>query len=433
MLIMINEQLTANPTMTQPASIQLLIEQYCQQFINELVALRRDFHQHPELSNREYRTSRIVATYLEQLGLSVTREVAHTGVVGLLHGSQPGPTIALRADMDALPVSENHSTLSFASHVKSEYEGKEVDVMHACGHDCHTAILLIVAKILSNLKEHWQGTIKFIFQPAEEGPPEGEEGGAELMIAEGVLNDPAPLAIFGLHVIAGMKSGHIGYRSGAAMASSDTLKITIKGNQTHGAMPWLGVDPIVVASQVILGLQTITSRQIDVTHEPAIVTIACIQGGIRDNIIPDQVKLLGTIRTFDEDMRVDIAKRVTETAKHIAMSAGAQAEVQIDRGYSVTVNDPQLTEKMVHSLEIAAGKEKVFIAPKLTGAEDFSKYQQYIPGLFFFLGITPEESSHGQAAPNHSPHFTVDESALPVGVKALCQLAIDALSLFGQK
>lgn len=419
--------------MTSSKPLQLLVEEYTHQFTEELIRLRRDFHQHPELSNREYRTSRIVASYLEELGLNVTRDIAHTGVVALLEGKEKGPVIALRADMDALPVSEKHSSLSFASQVSCEYEGKQVDVMHACGHDCHTAILLVVAKILSQLKEHWRGSIKLIFQPAEEGAPEGETGGAELMIAEGVLENPRPSAIFGLHVIAGMKSGHIGYRSGPTMASSDTLKITIHGSQTHGAMPWLGIDPIVVASQVILGLQTITSRQLDVTHEPAIITIACIQGGIRDNIIPDQVKLLGTIRTFDERMRSDVAQRVHNTVTHIASSAGATAEVTIERGYSVTVNDPHLTQDMVGSLTKAAGIDKVFVSPKLTGAEDFSKYQEKIPGLFFFLGITPEALSHGQAAPNHSPHFTVDEGALPVGVKALCFLALDGLALLSEK
>ncbi len=391
---------------------------------DKLIAWRRDFHEHPELSNREHRTGRIVAEHLRALGLEVEAPLAHTGVVALLRGGKPGPVVALRADMDALPVAEE-GDLPFASKAKSEYEGNAVSVMHACGHDAHTAILMTVAEILAGIKVQIPGTIKFIFQPAEEGPPGDEEGGAELMIKQGVLENPRPAAIFGLHVIAGMPTGKIGYRPGATMASGDTIRIKVQGRQTHGAFPWQGIDPVVLAAQIVIGLQTIPSRQVDVTMEPSIVTISCIHGGVRENIIPDHVEMVGTMRTFNEAMREDIRNRIRTTAKHIALSAGGSAEVRIEAGYDVTINDQGLTEKMAPTLQRVAGEGNTFIAPKLTGSEDFSKYQQVIPGLFFFLGITPPETKH--AAPNHSPHFYVDESGLLLGVRALAHLALDFL------
>ena len=407
--------------------LHAFIDHQSEQLSEQLISWRRDLHRHPELSNREFRTSALVAHHLASLGLEVKTGVAHTGVVGLLEGAHPGPVIALRADMDALPVTEALD-LPFASSATATYEGREVGVMHACGHDCHTAILMTVAQILAGCRHLLHGTVKFIFQPAEEGPPRGEEGGAELMIREGVLESPSPEAIFGLHVFAGMDSGTIGYRCGPAMASSDTLRVTIVGRQTHGGMPWQGVDPIVVASQVVLGLQTIPSRQLNVTHEPAIITLGSIQGGVRDNIIPEQVELLGTIRTFDETMRADIARRVVRTAEKIAESAGARAIVRIERGYSVTVNHTALTMAMVPTLERVAGPERVFVSPKLTGAEDFSKFQERIPGMFFFLGITPPGTPREETAPNHSAQFQVDESALPLGVRAMAHLAVDYFS-----
>ena len=397
------------------------IDRRADQLKEKLIAWRRDFHQHPELSNREHRTGKIVAEHLRGLGLEVQSAVARTGVVALLRGGKPGPIVALRADMDALPVAEE-GNLPFASKEKSEYEGNEVDVMHACGHDAHTAILMTVAEILSSMKTQISGTIKFIFQPAEEGPPGDEEGGAELMIKEGVLENPRPAAIFGLHVIAGMPTGKIGYRPGATMASGDTIRIKVQGRQTHGAFPWQGIDPVVLASQIVMGLQTIPSRQVDVTMEPSIVTISCIHGGVRENIIPDHVEMVGTMRTFNEAMREDIRNRIRTTAEHIAMSAGGSAHVSIEPGYDVTINDHGLTEKMAPTLQRVAGEGNTFIAPKLTGSEDFSKYQQVIPGLFFFLGITPPNTKH--AAPNHSPHFYVDEAGLLLGVRALAHLAI---------
>ena len=405
-------------------SLYAEIDRRAEALKNKLIAWRRDFHQHPELSNREHRTGKIVAEHLRALGLEVQAPVARTGVVALLRGDRPGPVVALRADMDALPVAEAVD-LSFASQAQSEYEGKTVPVMHACGHDAHTAILMAVAEIFAPMKSQIAGTIKFLFQPAEEGPPGDEEGGAELMIKQGVLENPRPAAIFGLHVIAGMATGKIGYRPGPTMAGADTIRIRVQGRQTHGAFPWQGIDPVVLASQIVIGLQTIASRQMDITVEPCVVTISCIHGGVRDNIIPDYVDLVGTMRTFNETMREDIRNRIRTTAEHIAQSAGGSADVRIEPGYDVTINDHGLTEKMAPTLQRVAGEGNTFIAPKLTGSEDFSKYQQVIPGLFFFLGITPLETKH--AAPNHSPRFYIDESGLLLGVRALAHLALDFL------
>ena len=388
----------------------------------QVIAWRRDIHQHPELSNREFRTGKLVAEHLRGLGLEVETEVAHTGVVGLLRGGQPGPVVALRADMDALPVTEAVD-LPFASKVKTTYKDQEVGVMHACGHDAHTAVLMGVAQVFSTLREQIPGTIKFIFQPSEEGAPEGEDGGAGMMVRQGVLENPKPEAIFGLHVFPD-PVGTVSYSSGPALAGVNTLRILVRGRQTHGAMPWGGVDPIVVASQIVLGLQTIVSRQIDLTAAPAIVTIGSIHGGARSNIIPDEVMMEGTIRTFGAKVAEDIHRRVRDTATLIAQSAGATAEVTISSGIPATYNDPDLTERMVPVLEKVAGQDKVFSAPPKTGSEDFSYYQQQIPGLFFFVGITPEDTDPSAAPPNHSPHFYVDERALRLGVRALAHLTI---------
>lgn len=391
----------------------------------KVVAWRRDIHQHPELSNREIRTAKLVAEHLRSLGVEVRTEVAHTGVVGVLRGGRPGPVVALRADMDALPVTEEVE-LPFASRVRTSYNGREVGVMHACGHDNHVAMLMGVAEVLAGMRRELPGTVKFIFQPAEEGAPAGERGGAGLMIEEGALDNPRPEAIFGLHVLPG-PVGHISYRPAGTMASSDGLEIVVRGRQTHGAMPWAGVDPIVVASQIVLGLQTITSRQTDVTAAPAIVTIGSIQGGNRGNIIPDSVVLVGTIRAFDPAMQKEIHERVRRTAELIARSAGASAKVGIDIGNPVTYNDPALAERMSATLERVAGEGNVSIVQPTTTAEDFSRYQQQIPGLFFFLGVTPQGEDPRQAAANHSPRFFADEAALPVGVRALAHLAVDFL------
>ncbi len=394
---------------------------------SKVIAWRRDFHQHPELSNRETRTSKRVAEHLASLGLSVKTGIAHTGVVALLDSGRPGPVIALRADMDALPVAEEVD-VPFASKARSTYNGQDVGVMHACGHDCHVAILMGVAELLAGMKQQLSGSIKFIFQPAEEGPPPGEEGGAALMIKQGVLENPKPEVIFGLHVFAGVEAGMIAYRPGPAMASSDRIKVTVNGRQTHGALPWRGVDPIVISSQIVLGLQTIISRQVDVSLEPAVVSIGAIKGGVRDNIIPDTVEMLGTVRTFNEDMRKDIHARIRNTVELIARSAGATAQVHFDNAYPVTVNDEPLTERMVPTLKRVAGNDKVFVGQKITGYEDFSYYQQKIPGFFYFVGITPPGTDRKQCAPNHSPRFYVDESALLLGVRSLAHLTLDYMA-----
>jgi len=396
------------------------------QVVEKVVAWRRDIHAHPELSNRETRTADIVAQQLRALGLEVRTGVAHTGVVGVLRGGKPGPVVALRADMDALPVTEEVD-VPFASKVRATYNGQEVGVMHACGHDAHTAMLMGVAEVLAGMRADLPGTVKFIFQPAEEGQPAGETGGAAQMVAEGVLENPKPDAIFGLHVWP-YPTGEIRYRPGPTMASADAFHITVRGRQTHGAIPWAGIDPVVIASQIVLGLQTIASRQVDVTTAPTIVTVGVINGGVRYNIIPDSVVMIGTIRTFDAAMRRDVHDRVRRTAESIAQSAGATAVVVIDTGAAVTYNDPALTEKLLPTLRAVAGPNHVVLAPLLTAAEDFSRYQQHVPGVFFFLGITPPGTDPRTAAPNHSPRFYVDEAAFPIGIRALAHAAVDYLA-----
>ncbi len=392
----------------------------------KVVAWRRDIHQHPELGNREFRTAGVVAEHLRSLGLEVRAEVAHTGVVGLLRGGMPGPVVALRADMDALPVTELVD-LPFASKVRTEYNGQEVGVMHACGHDNHTAILMGVAEVLAGMRDRLPGSVKFIFQPAEEGAPAGEEGGASLMVREGALEDPRPEAIFGLHVWT-EHTGRIGYRSGGAMASAQTLRIVVRGKQTHGAMPWGGVDPVVISAQIVLALQTVVSRQSDITQAPAVVTIASIHGGLRSNIIPDSVVMVGTVRTLDLEMQNRIEGRIRTTAEGIAEAGGGSAEVFISQGLPITYNDPDLTRRMVPTLERVAGPGNALSRPPSTGAEDFSVFQQEIPGLYFFLGVIPDSVPLEEAFPNHSPFFFADEAALPLGVRALSNLVVDYLA-----
>ncbi len=406
--------------------LQREIDRRAEAITPQVVAWRRDIHQHPELGNREVRTAGLVAEHLRRLGFEVRTGVAHTGVVGVLRGGKPGRVVALRADMDALPVTEELD-LPFASKVRASWNGQETGVMHACGHDTHVAMLMGAAEVLAGLRDELPGTVKVIFQPAEEGAPPGEEGGAELMIREGVLESPRPDAVFGLHVFPG-KLGTIIYRPGPTMASQDTLKIVIHGRQTHGAMPWKGVDPIVAAAQVVVGLQTIVSRQVDITAAPAVVSIGRIQGGNRSNIIPEQVELEGTIRAFDEAARADIHRRVRETAAGIAMAAGASATVSIERGYPVTVNDPELTRRMAPTLERVVGAGNLGVIPPMTVAEDFSFYGRVVPAMYFFLCVTPPELDPATAPPNHSPRFSPDERALPVGVKALASLAVDFLT-----
>lgn len=394
--------------------------------VESLVVLwRRDIHQHPELGNREVRTAQLVAEHLRRLGLEVRTGVAHTGVVGVLRGGKPGPTVALRADMDALPVTEQVA-LPFKSTARAIYNGQEVGVMHACGHDNHTAILMGVAQVLAGVKAELPGTVLFIFQPAEEGAPAGEQGGAALMLEEGVFDPVRPAAIFALHVFPDTV-GYIKYRSGPALAASDPLRIVVHGRQTHGAQPWKGLDPITIAAQIVLGLQTIPSRQTDITVAPAVVTIGSIQGGVRNNIIPDSVVLLGTVRTFDAAMQDDIHARIRRTASLIAQSAGASADVTIEKSYPVTVNDPALVARMLPTLARVVGERALGTSRLRTGSEDFSFFAQRAPGFYFYLGVTPPDQNFDTVAVNHSPRFYADERALPVGVRAMAHLAVDYL------
>ena len=388
-----------------------------------VIGWRRDIHQHPELSNREVRTGTLVGDHLEALGLEVRRNVAHTGVVGVLRGPKDGPVVALRADMDALPVTEA-TGLPFASVARATYRGRDVGVMHACGHDAHTAILMGVAELLTGMREQLPGSVVFIFQPAEEGAPGDEEGGADLMLAEGAFDDPVPQAVFGLHVTHRHEVGSIGYTEKGAMASSDRLTILVKGSQTHAAYPWRGVDPIAVAARMIPALHAIPAREVD-TRIPSVVSFGAIHGGVRSNIIPDEVELLGTIRSLDPDMRFELHEKVRRTIAGIAASAGAEADVEIRLGYPITYNDPELTQRMLPTLRRVAGADRVMPVLPVTGAEDFSYYQERAPGLFFWLGVRSADVPAEKAAPNHSPHFLVDESGLVVGVRSLAQLTLD--------
>jgi amidohydrolase len=392
----------------------------------ELLQWRRHLHQNPELSNRETETAKYIAERLKSFGLVPQVGIARTGVVAVLQGGRPGPVVALRADMDALPVREE-TNVPFASKATGEYEGNKVGVMHACGHDTHMAMLLATAKVLSQLKERLPGSVKFIFQPAEEGAPPAETpAGAELMVKEGVLQNPKVDAVFGLHVWANSPAGTISYRSGPFMAASDRFDIVITGRQTHGSQPWSGVDPIVVGAQIVNALQTIVSRNVDITRLPAVVSVGQFQSGVRNNIIPDTARLVGTIRTFDAEVQSDIHARVKRIAENIAAAAGATAVVTIPSGIPATINDPALTKRMLPSLERAA-PGKVRESGLITAAEDFTFFQRQVPGMLFFLGITPPGQA-GRAPANHSPLFFVDESALVTGVRALAHLAADYLS-----
>lgn len=416
--------MSATEAATAPR-LQQRIDQAAAAVEQKVIACRRDIHEHPELGNREVRTAKLVADKLRELGIEVKENVAHTGVVGLLHGGKPGKVVALRADMDALPVIEQVD-VPFASKVRTTYNGQEVGVMHACGHDAHVAILLGVAEVLAGMKNEIPGTVKFIFQPAEEGAPKGEEGGADLMVKEGVLENPKVDAVFGLHVTSRFTVGEIAYRAGGMMAAVDSLRIVVHGKQTHGAYPWLGVDPIVVASQIVLGLQTIPSRQLDSTVAPSVVTIGMIRGGVRNNIIPDEVEMLGTLRSLDKTMRTQIHDRVKRTAEEIAASGGAKADVTIETGYPITYNDPALTEWITPTLRRMT--PQTVVANAVLGAEDFSFYQEKVPGVFFFLGTRPKNQTPEEAASNHSPLFYVDESGLLLGVKSLANVAMDYLA-----
>ncbi|MFN8571010.1 MAG: amidohydrolase [Gemmatimonadaceae bacterium] len=392
----------------------------------KVVAWRRDIHEHPELSNNEKRTAKLVADHLRSLGIEVQTEVAHTGVIGILRGGKPGPVVALRADMDALPVKEEVD-LPFKSLAKGVFNGQEVSVMHACGHDNHVAILMGTAEVLAGMRSELAGTVKFIFQPAEEGAPIGEEGGAEMMIKEGVLENPKVDAVFGLHVFP-YEVGKIVYRSGPLMASGETYRMVVKGKQTHGALPWNGVDPIVIAAQIILGFQTIISRQENLITSPAVLTIGMIRGGVRQNIIPDSVEISGTIRTFNDDMLADIHDRMKRTAESIAAGAGGSARLEmVGKAGLVTYNDPALVERMAPTLKRVVGEDQAGVGELTTTSEDFSYYQKKVPGMFFFLGVTPRGQDPSKIYPNHSPRFFADEGALLPGVRAMTNVAVDFL------
>jgi amidohydrolase len=391
---------------------------------DQVIEWRRDFHQHPELSNREFRTAEIVARHLESLGMEVTTGVAHTGVVGLLRGGKPGPVVLLRADMDGLPVEERND-LPFRSTARGEYDGQSVPVMHACGHDAHVAMLMGVASLLADLREEMPGTVKFVFQPAEEGAPSGERGGAELMIAENVLENPRVDAAFALHVSAIDDAGRLGYGIGPRYASVDDFSITVQGRQAHGASPWMGVDPVVVAAQIINALQTIVSRNLQITEQPAIVTVGSIHGGLRSNIIPEQVEMVGTIRALDEAMRQQIHRRVREIAEGTAASMGARAEVRIplSHSYPVTVNDPELARLMIPVLRTVAGPDRVDELKPITGAEDFSFFANEVPGFYISLGGKLPGKPIEQVAAHHTPDFHIEESGFRVGVEAMAAMA----------
>ena len=397
----------------------------------KLIEWRRYLHEHPELSNREEKTAEFIANLLSSFGLDPRTEVARHGVTAVLKGGKPGPVVALRADMDGLPVTEQ-TGLPFASVEKGEYEGRPVGVMHACGHDTHMAMLLAAAKVLTDFRAQLPGSVVFIFQPAEEGAPQGDPtAGAQAMVEAGVLKSPVVNAIFGLHVFANIPSGHLAWRSGPKMAAADRFEIIVRGRQTHGAVPWQGVAPIVVGSQIVLGLQTIVSRQVNITKLPAIVTVGQFEAGTRNNIIPDSARLVGTIRTFDGAMQEQIHEAVRRTATQIAAAMGASADVTIDRGYPVTANDPGLTAQMLPTIRRVAGPGAVE-GELNTGAEDFSYFQQQVPGVLIFLGITPQ-AEVGKAPHNHSPLFKVDEAALVTGVRALTHLTLDYMINHGAR
>ena len=391
-------------------------------------AWRRDFHQHPELGNREFRTAKIVAAHLRALGMEVKTGVAHTGVVAILRGGRPGPRIALRADMDALPVTEQ-TGLPFASKATTQYNGDTVGVMHACGHDAHTAILMGVAEAVAARRAQWSGEVMFVFQPAEEGPPAGETGGAAQMLAEGLFADYQPVAMFGLHADTTLHAGEIGLRGGPLQAAADSFRIVVKGKQTHGARPWSGVDPIVVAADIVGDAQSIVSRRLNLTLQPAVLSFGAIRGGLRNNIIPEEVELIGTIRSFDPAMRQQMIDELRRIAEHSATAHGASVEAQIPDapGYPVLVNDAALAERIRPGLQRALGAANVKTVPLYTSSEDFAEYARRVPSVFLRLGVVPAGQDPANTPTNHSPRFDLDEAALRTGVRALLQVSLDAL------
>lgn len=417
-------------TFAQTKDHSIAVSKAADKIEQKVIDWRHDIHQNPELGNREFRTAELIAKHLKSLGIEVQTKVGVTGVVGILKGDKPGPVVALRADMDALPVEEKND-LTFASKVKTTYNGKETSVMHACGHDGHVAILMGVAELLSGMKHDLKGTVKFIFQPAEEGPPKGEEGGAALMVKEGVLENPKVDVIFGLHLSAGDEVGKIAYRPAGIMASVNDMKITVKGKPAHGSAPWNGIDPILVSAQIITSLQTIVSRNVELTNNAAVVTIGAINGGNRSNIIPEQVEMLGTIRTLTDEDEAFVLKRIREVAEFTAQAAGATATVELPYSmrFPVTFNNEKLTAMMLPTLEKTAGKDNVILIPAITGAEDFSYFAQKVPGLYFFVGAMTKGKDPKTVGGHHTPQFLMDDSGFKTGVNALSNLVFDYMEL----
>jgi amidohydrolase len=428
LLLGLSAAIEPRPARAQAPSLDAGTRERIEAVEPSVIAWRRDIHEHPELGNREVRTAGLVADHLRSLGLEVRTGVARTGVVGVLHGSRPGPVVLLRADMDALPVTEP-TGLPFASTVRSEYGGEEVGVMHACGHDAHTAILMGVAEVLAAMGDDLPGAVKFVFQPAEEGPPAGEDGGAELMVREGILDDPAVDVAFALHMDSLEPAGDVLYRPGGTYASADDFRIVVRGRQTHGAFPWDGTDPIVAAAHVVTALQSIVSREVNLTETAAVVSIGRIRGGVRSNIIPEEVELVGTIRTLDPEVRERLHERVRRIATSVAEGMGATAVVQIPmtRGYPATVNDPDLTARMVPALEAAVGAERVRLRPPLMAGEDFAFIAERVPSVYIGLGGRPAGVSRADAVPHHAPGFFLDESGFGNGVRALAAMALETL------
>ena len=423
------------PVLAQQEDPQKLYEEIDEQtdkIFDQVVDWRRHFHQNPELSNREEETAKYIADYLRDLGIKVETGVAHTGVVGVLEGGKKGPVVGLRADIDALPVKER-ADVPFKSTKTTTYLGKEVGVSHACGHDAHIAMLMGAAKILSNMKEELQGTVKFIFQPAEEGAPPGEEGGAELMVREGVLEDPDVDVVFGQHINSQTEVGKIRYRPEGTMAASDRFVITVNGKQTHGSTPWTGVDPIVTSAKIIEGLQSIISRQTELTKAAAVISVGKIEAGVRNNIIPEEAEMIGTIRTLDTGMQDIIHRKIRHVVTKTAESMGATAEVKIEEGYPVTYNDPELTEQMLPTLHGIAGSDDVILSDAITGAEDFSFFQKEVPGLYWFVGGMPKGMNPAEAPPHHTPDFYIEEEGMKLGIKSMVGLTVDFMSNYNSQ
>lgn len=415
-----------------PQAEREVITEKTENIFDQVVEWRRHFHENPELSNREDQTAAYIADYLRNLGMKVETGIAHTGVVGILEGGQPGPVVGLRADIDALPVTER-TDVPFKSTKTTTFLGQEVGVMHACGHDTHIAMLMGAAKILADMKDELHGTVKFIFQPAEEGAPPGEEGGAKLMVEEGVLEDPDVDVIFGQHINSKTPVGTIRYRPEGTMAAADRFVITVKGKQTHGSTPWTGVDPIVTSAKIIEGLQTIISRKTELTKAAAVISVGKIQAGVRNNIIPEQAEMIGTIRTLDTEMQERIHNEIRHVATTIGESMGAEVDVEIEKGVPVTYNDRELTEQMALSLKKIAGEEHVILSDAITGAEDFSFYQKEVPGFYYFVGGMPRDMEPSEAAPHHTPDFYIEEEGMKLGVEALVTLTVDYMEQHSQE